>query len=205
MNLKDYIIVGLLFAIILFSFRTCKEDNSFDIFKEILKREDVFRDSLQKQAVQISQLKETKQTVENNYYYQNEKVNKYLDKPLAITQKDSSNCMPIINSLFDCKDLLFGFQKSSLSLNRVNDSLIYALEENTKYKDEFLKLKDLKFDNKPRKERFYITASASLNKAGFEDFKLGGLLTTKGRFAYGYQYGTLNKSHEAKIGFSPFK
>ena len=109
--------------------------------------------------------------------------------------------MPIINDLFECKDLLFGFQKSSLELNLANDSLIYALKENSEYKDKFLKLKDEKFDLKPRKIGVYGTLSGSLIPEGFNDLKVGGMITTRGRWAYGYEYGIVNKSHEAKIGF----
>jgi hypothetical protein len=200
MIIRKYITPILLIVLI---FMIYNQDGgiSSEAFREIQKREDVFRDSLRVQALEIDFLKSKKEEKEVSFRERNNLVNNYRAKPVKITKIDSTFCMPIIKDLFDCKDILFGFQKSSLELNLANDSLIYALKDNSGYKDKFLALKDEKFEAKPRKVGVYVTLSGSVALNTFDDLKVGGLITTRGKWAYGYQYGINNKSHEVKLGF----
>lgn len=206
MKTKDYIILGLVFLGITFlNGYFNKPESMSEIFQEILKREDSYRDSLRKQDLKLADLRASKQKSEYNYYYNNSKATDYLRKPIEISREDTTNCLPIINSLFECKDILFGYQKSSLDLNRKNDSLIVELDDKIEIQKELLKIKDSKFNNAPQKASLYLTFSGSMQEKTFQDFKIGGFYSTKKRMAFGYQYGLINQTHEAKVGVLLFR
>lgn len=206
MKTKEYIVFGLIVfgGIILNNYLT-KPDNSSEFFLKLLEREDAHQDSLRKKDLKIADLRASKQSGDNNYYYNNSKATDYLEKPIEVTKKDSSNCMPIINSLFECKDILFGYQKSSLNLNRINDSLIFELDDKIKIQDELLQIKDQKFDNAPQKSSMYLTFSGSIQQKTFSDFEIGAFYATKKRLGFGYEYGILNETHKAKVGILLFR
>ena len=106
MKTKDYILLGSIFLLISLSNNWFnKEESMSELFEMILEREDSYRDSLRSQDIKIADLSSQKEKKEYNYYYANNRAEKFLDKPTEITKADTSNCLPIINSLFECKDI----------------------------------------------------------------------------------------------------